>query len=155
MEDGMRKHWWQSLLVVLSTMPAAPPVADAAQDNLSAVILRGASARPGSTSSGAASPLVPGVRVESPARMWTELAFSDGSSIVLEQGAAFTLQGFGKDPRTGHLVIRGSSGRGRLRIATSGNVDVVIQTGGTEVEVVAATAVITAGPKGSVTLISG
>jgi hypothetical protein len=151
----MSKHWWQVFPVVLLTMAAAAPPADAAQESLSAVILRGVSARPGSAPSGTASPLVPGVRVESPARMWTELAFSDGSSIVLEPGADFTLQGFGRDPRTGHLVIRGSSGRGRLRVATSGNVEVVIQTGGTEVEVVAATAVILAGEKGSATLISG
>ena len=108
----MRKHWRHAFPVVLLTMAAAAPLSDAAQDSLSAVILRGASARPGSAPSGAASPLVPGVRVESPERMWTELAFSDGSSIVLEPGADFTLQGFGKDPRTGHLVIRGSSGRG-------------------------------------------
>jgi hypothetical protein len=87
--------------------------------------------------------------------MWTELAFSDGSSIVLEPRADFTLQGFGKNPRTGHLVIRGSSGRGRLRISTSGNVDVVVQTGGSEVEVVAATAVVLAGMNGSAILISG
>lgn len=150
----MRRHWWQTLPVLLLSIGAAAPLVEAAQERLTAVVLRGASARPGSAPSGAASPLLPGVRVESPARMWTELAFSDGSSIVLEPGADFTLQGFGKNPRTGHLVIRGS-GRGRLRVATSANVDVVIQTAGTEVEVVAATAVILAGPKGSAALISG
>ena len=107
----MSKHWLQVFPVVLLTMATAAPPADAAQDSLSAVILRGVSARPGSAPSGTASPLVPGVRVESPARMWTELAFSDGSSIVLEPTADFTLQGFEKDRRTGHLVVRGSSGR--------------------------------------------
>jgi hypothetical protein len=151
----MRKQWWQAWPLVLLTIATATPRVDAAQESLTGVILRGASARPGSAPSGAASPLVTGVRVESPARMWTELAFSDGSSIVLEPRADFTLQGFGKDSRTGHLVIRGSSGRGRLRVATSGNVDVLIQTGSAEVQVVGATAVILAGPKGSAILITG
>src|SRR5215472_16014678 len=104
-----------------------------AQPPLTAVILHGASTRPGSAQPGTPTVLTPGVRIESPRTSWTEIAFSDGSSIVLDPGADFTLQGIEKDPDTGHLVIRAASGRGRLRIETSDKVDVLLSTPGAQV----------------------
>jgi len=66
------------------------------------------------------------------------IAFSDGSSIVLDPGADFTLQGIEKNSDNGHLVIRGAFGRGRLRIETSDSVEVLLNTPGAQVRVVAA-----------------
>ncbi|MGG5811343.1 hypothetical protein [Falsiroseomonas sp. CW058] len=99
--------------------------------------------------------LAPGLRVESPAGSWTEIAFSDGSSVVLEPGADFTLRGIERDPGTGRLVVRAVSGRGQLRVSASGGLDIVIVTPGAEVRVGSASAVVNAGPPGFASLTAG
>src|SRR5215471_11895014 len=99
-----------------------------AQTSLTAVILHGASSRPGTARPGTPTLLTPGVRVESPRTSWTEIAFSDGSSVVLDPGAEFTLQGIEKDPESGHLVVRAAAGRGRVRIETSDGVEMLLTT---------------------------
>src|ERR1051326_6237488 len=77
---------------------------------LTAVVLYGSSSRLSAPVTSV--PLVPGLRVQSAARSWSELAFSDGTSLVLEPGADFTLRGIERD-RGGRLIIRGASDRGR------------------------------------------
>jgi hypothetical protein len=126
-----------------------------AQDGLTGVIMRGTSLRPGIAGPNTPTMLSRGVRVESPQRSWTEIAFSDGSSILLEPGADFTLQGIDRNPANGHLVIRGTAGRGRLRITTSDTVEVLLVTPTAQVRVVAASAIVAAGRGGSATMISG
>src|SRR5215472_16789523 len=123
---------WSAILPITV---AAGTISGAAEAHppLTAVILHGASTRPGSAQPGMSTILTPGVRIESPRTSWTEIAFSDGSSVVLDPGADFTMQGIEKDPGTGHLVIRAASGRGRLRIETSDGVDVVLSTPGAQV----------------------
>ena len=137
-------------LLLLGTALASPALS---QGSLSAVILRGAAASRGAAAPGSPAVLQPGVRVESPAGSWTELAFSDGTSIVLEAGADFTLQGLSNE--AGRLVVQGAAGRGRLRISTSDGVDVLLRTPGGTVRVSAASAIVVAGREGSATLISG
>jgi hypothetical protein len=142
------------MLPVLLGVTAIGGAAEA-QTSLTAVILHGASTRAGSTQPGTPTMLAPGVRVESPRASWTEIAFSDGSSVVLDPGADFTLQGIEKDTESGHLVVRAASGRGRLRLETSDSVEILLTTPGAQVRVVGATAVVNAGRAGSATLISG
>ncbi|WP_431267335.1 hypothetical protein [Dankookia sp. P2] len=137
--------------IMLVAAMAGPALA---QERLTAVILRGASSRAGSAGA-APAVLQPGMRVESPAGSWTELAFSDGSSIVLESGADFTLQGIGREPAGGRLMVRGCAGRGRLRISTSDRVGVAVCTAGAMVRVIGGSAVLAAGRGGSVTLLDG
>ena len=126
-----------------------------AQTGLSAVVLRGAATRPGIAPPGTPTVLTPGVRIESPQNSWTEIAFSDGSSVVLEPGADFTLQGIERGSASGCHVIRASAGRGRLRITTSDCTEVALATPTAQVRVVAASAVVVAGSGGSATMISG
>src|SRR5262245_7916437 len=149
----MTKHWSRVLPIVLG-VSAISSVAGA-QPGLTGVILHGASSRPGSAQLRAPTVLAPGIRIESPGTSWTEIAFSDGSSVVLDPGADFTLQGIEKDADSGHLVVRAASGRGRVRIETSDGVEVLLTTPGAQIRVVGATAVISAGRGGSATLISG
>ncbi|MBR0667088.1 hypothetical protein GXW71_22190 [Roseomonas hellenica] len=142
-------------------MPDLPPVNRAASvrsatapASISAFILRGRAVR----GAAAADPQAPtrlaaGMRVESPAGTWTEIAFSDGSSIVLQAGADFTLQGIAMEG--GRVVIRGAASRGSLRASTSDTVEMLVQIGGTEVRVVGASAVIEAGANGAATMLSG
>src|SRR5215472_6937834 len=127
----MKRHWSRMLPILLGVSTIC--VAAEAQPPLTAVILHGASTRPGSALPGTPTVLTPGVRIESPRTSWTEIAFSDGSSVVLDPGADFTLQGIEKDPDSRHLVIRAASGRGRLRIETSDKVDVLLSTPGAQV----------------------
>jgi hypothetical protein len=145
---------WSRMFPILFGVSAISAGAEA-QTSLTGVILHGASTRSGSAQPGTPTILTPGVRVESPRASWTEIAFSDGSSVVLDPGAVFTLQGIEKDPDSGHLVIRAASGRGRVRIETSDGVEVLLTTPGAQVRVVAATAIVNAGRGGSATLISG
>jgi hypothetical protein len=148
----MTKLWFRMLPILLGVGAISGAQA---QPALTAVILHGASSRAGSAQPGTPTVLTPGVRIESPRTSWTEIAFSDGSSVVLDPGADFTLQGIEKDRDSGHVVIRAASGRGRLRIETSDSVEVLLNTPSAQVRIVAATAVVTAGPGGSATLISG
>src|SRR5262249_42292080 len=104
---GMTRHWSQVLPIVLGVSTIS--FGAEAQPPLTAVILHGASTRPGSAQPGTPTMLTPGVRIESPRTSWTEIAFSDGSSVVLDPGADFTLQGVEKDPESGHLAIPGAS----------------------------------------------
>jgi hypothetical protein len=124
-----------------------------AQDGLTAVILRGRT----TSSQPAAGPtvLTPGLRVESPAGAWTEIAFSDGSSVVLESGAEFTLRGVEREAGSGRILVRSASGRGRLRISVADGVELLIGTPKAEVRVSGAAAVVDAGPQGAATLTSG
>lgn len=126
----------------------------AAPTTLTAFILRGRAVR-GSASADTSMPtqLVPGMRVESPRNTWTEIAFSDGTSIVLQSGADFTLQGIVSEG--GRLVISGAASRGSLRTSTSDGVDLLIRTAGAEVRIIRASAVIEAGANGSATMLSG
>jgi hypothetical protein len=142
------------VLPILLGISAIGGVAEA-QPSLTAVILHGVSTRPGSAQPGTPTVLTPGVRIESPRTSWTEIAFSDGSSIVLDPGADFTLQGIEKNADSGHLVVRAASGRGRIRIETSDAMEIALATPGAQVRVAEATAVVTAGRNGSATLISG
>jgi len=132
--------------------PVASPIA--APAGISAFILRGR-AVPGT--SGAAQsapvPMAPGMRVTSPAGTWTEIAFSDGSSVVLQAGADFTLQGIASE--NGRLVISGAASRGSLRASTSDGVELLVRTAGAEVRVIGASAVIEAGANGLATMLSG
>lgn len=137
--------------------PARPPLSGAsatAPANISAFILRGRAVR-GTAAADPQAPtqLAPGMRVQSPAGTWTEIAFSDGSSIVLQAGADFTLQGITSE--NGRLVISGSASRGSLRASTSDGVELLIRTAGAEARVIGASAVIEAGANGSVTMLSG
>ncbi|WP_211874646.1 hypothetical protein, partial [Plastoroseomonas arctica] len=132
---------------------AAPVLA---QDQLTAVVLRGRSAAAGTPGDGAGQVLTPGMRVVSPAGAWIEIAFSDGSSIVLEPGADFTLTGYARDDATGRPTIRGRSQRGRLRISASDGVDVALATPGATLRVSRATAVVQAAAEGGrATLVAG
>src|SRR5690348_10135347 len=126
-----------------------------AQTGITGVILRGGTDRAHGGPGNAPTVLAPGVRVESPRGAWTEIAFSDGTSIVLEPGADFTLQGIERDSTSGRLVIRAVSGRGRIKVSTSDTVEVLLITPTAQVRIVRATALIVAGPQGSVTLIAG
>lgn len=127
----------------------------AAQDGVTAVILRGRAASDSGPRPAGPAVLAPGLRVESPAGTWTEIAFSDGGSVVLEPGADFTLRGIERDPATGRLVVRAVAGRGKLRVSTSSDVDIVIVTPGAEIRVTQASAVVEAGQRGLVTLTAG
>ncbi|MBR0654532.1 hypothetical protein [Plastoroseomonas arctica] len=132
--------------------PTAGPAA--APGAISAFILRGRAVR---GTNGAdrtvPMPMAPGMRVESPPGTWTEIAFSDGSSVVLQAGADFTLQGIASEG--GRLVISGAASRGSLRASTSDGVDLLIRTAAAEVRVTRASAVIEAGPNGAATMLSG
>ncbi|MBR0644447.1 hypothetical protein [Plastoroseomonas hellenica] len=137
--------------------PASQPLSGAsatAPASITAFILRGRAVR-GAAAADPQAPtrLSPGMRVESPAGTWTEIAFSDGSSIVLQAGADFTLQGIASE--NGRLVISGSASRGSLRASTSDGVELLIRTAGAEVRVIGASAVIEAGANGSATMLSG
>jgi len=134
---------------MVAAVASVPAMAQEAA--LSGLVIRGpVNGTPASTV-----PLTPSQRVTSPAGSWTEIAFADGTSIVLEPGAAFTLRGVTRDPATGRLVVRGWSERGGLRISTSDGTEVLLTTPGGEVRVVQASAVVEAGPGGGATLISG
>lgn len=142
-------------------MPEVPRVATppssgsaAAPASITAFILRGRAVR-GAAAADPQAPtqLAPGMRVQSPAGTWTEIAFSDGSSIVLQAGADFTLQGIASE--NGRLVISGSASRGSLRASTSDGVELLIRVAGAEARVIGASAVIEAGANGSVTMLSG
>lgn len=126
-----------------------------AQDRLTGVILRGPA--PGAPRPPPPENLVlaPGLRIESPAGSWTEIAFMGGTTVVLEQGADFTLQGMARDPQSGRLVVRAAAGRGRLRINTASDVEMLVTTPGAVVRVVAGSAVVQAGAGGSATLLAG
>src|ERR1700756_1527183 len=96
---------WSPMFPILFGLSAISGAAEA-QPGLTGVILHGASTRSGSAQPGTPTILTPGVRGESPRTSWTQISFSDGSSIVLDPGAVFTLQGIEKHPDSGHLVIR-------------------------------------------------
>ena len=148
------KHLTTRLLAAVFGLAAVAEPA-VAQTGLSAVVLRGAATRPGIAPPGTPTVLTPGVRIESPQNSWTEIAFSDGSSVVLEPGADFTLQGIERGSASGCHVIRASAGRGRLRITTSDCTEVTLATPTAQVRVVTASAVVVAGSGGSATMISG
>ena len=146
---------WRRLALLAGVAALALPALPAlSQESLTAVILRGRAVS-GPSSANAPTMLTPGMRVESPVGSWTEVAFSDGSSVVLEPGADFTLRGIERDPRTGRLVIRAAAGRGLLRISTADGVDIVITTLTAEVRISGASGVLDAGQQGSITLTSG
>jgi hypothetical protein len=137
---------------IAALLALAPRLPAAAQETLAAVVIRG----PSNGTPAGATPLIPGQRVQSPAGTWTEIAFADGTSVVLEPGAAFTLLGVARDPATGRLVVRARSDRGRVRVSTSDGVEMLLVTPGAELRIVQAAAVVQAGPgEGSATLVSG
>lgn len=132
-------------LVLSPVLPAA------AQNVVTALVLRN-----GATGTGPASPIVltAGTKVES-AKPWTEIVFSDGSSIVLQPDTDFTLQGITRGSGNPRIVVKGTVSHGRLRVAASEGTDFVLRTGTVEVEVDSATADIEAGSGGSATFVSG
>ena len=117
----------------------------AAQSALTGTVLSGASLTGGAAGS---TRLVLGSRVASPAGSWTEIVFSDGSSIVLGPGAGLTIHRMTRN----HI---GASGSGQVRIVAMDDMDVELTTAGAAITVVAADAVVQAVPHGSVMMMGG
>jgi hypothetical protein len=140
---------WQfaSVLVLQAALVAQAPRV-AAQQALTASVLRGdaAAARNLTTT------LSPGQRVENTGS-WTEIVFSDGSSVALERGADFVAQRMNRVD--GGAVVQGAISRGRVRVAAADGTRFLLQVGDAQIEVESAAVVIVAGPGGSVTMISG
>lgn len=132
-------------------LPAGPANAQA---GLAPVVIRGASSASGSTPR-QVSDVVYGRSIQSPQGVWTEIVYPDGTSIVLEPGAEFTPQAPDTDASGGRSLLRGTSSRGRMRVATSDSADVVITTAGQTIRLISASGIVEAGEQGSVTLVSG
>jgi hypothetical protein len=128
------------------------PVAIAQPETLTGVVLRASG--PGQRV--ASTPLVRGVQVDSTGNGWTEVTFADGTTVVLEAGADFTLRRTARDPGTDRIVIEADSARGRLRVSTSNNVELRLRIQANEVRFVAASALVQVEKEcGSVTFLSG
>jgi hypothetical protein len=106
---------WRRAALLLATTAAslagAAPVT--AQEILAVDIIRGRSVSGQPAGVPLRTQVVRGMRVESPSGSWTEIAFADRTTIVLEQGGDFTLQSVRREggPR-GRLIIAGVAGRG-------------------------------------------
>ncbi|WP_458098403.1 hypothetical protein [Roseomonas sp. WA12] len=141
-------------LLTAATLVAAASTPAMSQDVLGGRIVQGRAAQAGRAAAPAA--LLPGERVAARPGSYAELVFTDGTSIVLEAGADFTLTApVTRDPTTQRFLVRGTSSRGRLRVNASDTTDVMVAVAGGTVRVVAASAVLEAGPEGSATLVGG
>ncbi len=94
-----------------------------AQDTLTGTVIAGPSERGPQHST-----LVTGRLVKSPASSSTEIAFSDGTSIVLGPGADITVELVRRNSETGRWVLTGKSDKGAMRILAADRMDVVLQT---------------------------
>src|SRR4051794_29767100 len=118
-----------TLLLALAALGIAPPPA-AAQPSLTAYVTR--SNAPKGTRPEV---LVPGSRVQAASSGWTEVIFSDSSSIVLESGAAFSLQSVGREAGGDQVLVKGTISGGRVRVTASERTTMALQTGGGAIEV--------------------
>ncbi len=123
----------------------------AAQSAVTGTILSGALLAGGA---GGSARLVLGSRVVSPPRSWTEVVFSDGSSIVLGPGAALAVQQIASNPGSARNRIS-ATGSGQIRIVAMDGMEVELATTGVTVTVIAADAVLQAVPHGSVAILGG
>ena len=143
----LRCAWLLGLTLFASIAIAAPVKA---AEPTSAVLLSGGA----TTTRGSTRPVAPGTRIASAIGTWNELAFSDGSSIVIEQGAEFVL-GAVPPPHGSDTLVQGTLDLGRIRVSAGDRTAVTIHAGDAEVTVKAAVAIITAGAGGSVVMVSG
>ncbi len=144
------RRLWPQLIGSLLLLGA--PSLSLAQPALTAVILSGASL---SRSGSAPARLSLGARIASPRNSWLEIAFSDGSSIVLGPGAYLTVHQLAFDPRTRRSRIVASAGGGKIRVETADDTEADFSIGDAEVRVIAAGAVLQTTPPGSVSMLSG
>jgi hypothetical protein len=99
------------------------------------------------------SPLIPGRRVQSSASSPTEVAFSDGTSIVLGPDADITIDSVARD-EAGRWVLSGSSERGTLRILAADKTAMALHTPAGDLRLAGTSALVQGGANGSVTLLS-
>ena len=142
------------LLAAIAGGAAVAPLIANAQTGLTGVILSGGTSRSVRPAVSAPALVTPGTLIRSPNSGWTEIALSDGTSIVLEPGADFTLIS-AKRNADGRWVVVAKAERGRVRIAAADNTEVHLFTQRAEVIALMASAVVDAGASGSVTLLSG
>src|SRR4051812_46720166 len=106
MGRSLSKSTMSSLLMgVLILMPGTSAIA---QNVMTVLVLRG---KPDGNGTVAPAPLADGTRVES-TRPWTEIVFSNGSSIAFETDSDFTLQETSRAGGNAQAVIRGSASHG-------------------------------------------
>ena len=130
---------------VAALLTGISPGGSVAQSALTGTVLSGASLSGGA---GGSASLVVGSRVTSPPRSWTEVVFSDGSSIVLGPGAELTVHQIASDRIS-------AAGSGQIRIVAMDGMAVELGTPGATVTVMAADAVLQAVPHGSVAMMGG
>ena len=133
-------------LVLLTAMVGGAPTR--AQNSLTGTVIAGPSA-----ADVRASPLVTGRRVQSSASSPTEIAFSDGTSIVLGPDADVTIESLVRD-EAGRWVLTGTSNRGRLRILAADKTAVALHTPAGDLRLAGTSVVVEGGANGSVTLLS-
>ena len=129
---------------VAALLTGISPGGSVAQSALTGTVLSGASL----SGAGGSARLVLGSRVTSPPRSWTEVVFSDGSSIVLGPGAELTVHQIASDRIS-------AAGSGQIRIVAMDGMAVELGTPGATVTVMAADAVLQAVPHGSVAMMGG
>ena len=142
----------QTLAVGLAAllMGVGPHLA-VAQSALTGTVLSGARLSGGAAGSAR---LGLGSRIVSPPRSWTEVVFSDGSSIVLGPGAELTVHQIASDLTSARSRVVASAS-GQIRIAAMDGTEVQLAIAGAEIRVVAADAVLQTVPHGSVAMMGG
>ena len=148
----MRARWrWRELTsIACALFIGAGSHPSCAQPALTGVVLSGAS-----LSTASPTRLTLGSRIVSPPKSWTEIVFSDGSSIVLGPGAQLTAHQLAFDPKSARNRIVVSGGGGQIRVETANDTEADIAIPGAEVRVIAAGAVLRAAPPGSVSMLGG